>query len=544
MVIPNGIDTDEFSPSVYFEPYSVLFASRLDADSSRGAYCLCTIADELAAEYPQIKIRIAGGGSELSALRKSKRSVELLGGLPSLFEEICRAELVIGVSRVAFEAMSCERNVILFGNEGAMGLVDNAVVSVAEKTNFTCRGCGHGNEVLLKKEIERFFSTKIEKREAQAKQNREYVIKHHSSKDIVRQTLSVYEGLISRPRRILIGGYYGFKNMGDDAMLCALLKLLREVSINPSHVSVLGKEKKKLDGVQTVGRYTLVDLVREMKKADVFLLGGGSLFQNETSDRSLLYYCALVFLSKVLGVRCVLISNGLGPLESRFARALMVATLRLADHVSLRDKCSLELARSLGRCDATLGADLCFFENVKPNESERVRQIKSKLKNGYVMIALKGNLKDRIAFAYELKKLCGTRDWRPLFVVMDGSEDREKAKSLARLCGGIFAEDLTQEEIFALISSAKVTIGERLHFLIFSLLAGKGFVGVGVSPKIVSFASETLGMPTLDFADPSELSSLVDKAMGISPDILCSELRKYQNRLKKELEEIKKAFFV
>jgi polysaccharide pyruvyl transferase WcaK-like protein len=213
--------------------------------------------------------------------------------------------------------------------------------------------------------------------------------------------------------------------------------------------------------------------------------------------------------------------------------------------VSLRDNASLELASSLGCLDATLGADLCFSESVRLEESERVSLIRSKAKNGYVIIALKGNDdKAKLKFIKSLQKLCDVRGWEPLFVAMDGSEDREPAKSLACLCGGIYAGDLTRGELLSLIASAEVAIGQRLHFLIFSLLVGKCFVGVGRSPKIVSFTSEALGMPTLDLSDPSSLSALVDKAMGFSSEELSSVLKKYQNSIKNELKELKKTFFV
>lgn len=538
-VIPNGIDTLEFYPRKDYEPYTVLFASRLDDDSSLGAQCLCNIADELAAKYPKVKILIAGGGKQLKELCSSSKNVELLGAQPTLSEVILRAELVIGVSRVALEAMASERNVILFGNEGALGLLYEDCFELAEKTNFTCRDCGIKDERFLLSEIVRFFDADEEKRLEMSKLNRQYAVDRHSEKNSVSKTIELYD----QNPRILIAGYYGFGNMGDDAMLCTLVDYLKKTSIRSENICVMAKHEDAFSGIRCVNRCSLIALVREMKKADTFILGGGSLFQNETSNRSLLYYCALVILSKILGCKCILLSNGIGPLKNRLANRIVSTVLKMVDGASFRDSDSLLLARRLGCSEAIMGADLCFsmYENIE--ESDRVRSIKAKASGGYVMIALKG-IGDKQRITKEIKRACGHRAWTPVFVAMDIREDSKTAKRCAELCGGIFVESLGRGELLSLLSDAKIAIGERLHFLIFALLAGKSFVGVGHSPKIVSFVSETMAMPTLDSNYPTDLVALVDKAMAFSHDRLALMLQKYRLRSQRELDELKKAFFV
>ena len=42
----------------------IIFTSRLDGDSSLGAYHLCKIAPQLASKYRSLKIYIIGGGTE------------------------------------------------------------------------------------------------------------------------------------------------------------------------------------------------------------------------------------------------------------------------------------------------------------------------------------------------------------------------------------------------------------------------------------------------------------------------------------------------
>ena len=542
-VIPNGIDTDEFSPQKADASHTILFASRLDGDSSLGARCLIKAADELTPKYPDVKITIAGGGEELDGLRRlaANKSITFVGGLPSLCKVMTESELVIGVSRVALEAMACEKNVILFGNEGAIGLVDDEKIEMAESTNFTCRGFGVGDTQFLFNEIDRFFLMDNAQKAKMASANRRYVLDNHSQNETTYRTIEVYEDILAP--RVLVGGYYGFGNMGDETLLSALFASLKNISPRSS-ICVLNKTKKSINGVRFVNRYSPVCLVREMRKADVFILGGGSLLQNATSTRSLLYYCALIGLSKAIGCKCVLLSNGIGPLKSRLAVYLASNALKKADQVGLRDDQSLTLAKALGKKDALLGADLCFSMDLIPRESRRVRNLKSKIKNGYVLVALKGGAENKDALVEEIKCFCAARGLVAVFVAMDETVDARISKKSAEECSGIFIDNVEREELLSLLSDAEAVVGERLHFLIFSLSVRKGFVGVGNAPKITSFVAETLKMRTLDPNKPQSLARLIDLSGCFSSEELLEAWQKYKRRSQNELRELEKAFFI
>ena len=134
-VIPNGIDTSHFCPApneLPFRARRLLFVSRLDEDCSEVAFLLCRLAPKLKKDFPDLEIAVGGGGSSLSQLRTLVEKINaeekqpfffLLGHLSDVREEYRRAHTVIGVSRVALEAMACGTPVILAGNEGFGGLL-------------------------------------------------------------------------------------------------------------------------------------------------------------------------------------------------------------------------------------------------------------------------------------------------------------------------------------------------------------------------------------------------------------------------------------
>ena len=127
----------------------IVFVSRLDADCSLGATILCKIAPGLAEKYHDLEIIIVGGGTEFAKIREksheinnkiNQRLIKTMGNAenPSIYFD--KSTLFVGVSRAALEAMAYGLPVILFGDEGQLGLLDDEKLPLAKKTNFTCRG--------------------------------------------------------------------------------------------------------------------------------------------------------------------------------------------------------------------------------------------------------------------------------------------------------------------------------------------------------------------------------------------------------------------
>lgn len=105
--------------------------------------------------------------------------------------------------------------------------------------------------------------------------------------------------------KILISGYYGFSNAGDEAMLTAIVTSLKqqdpqvELTVISGHPEVTAK----LHPVKAVHRFDLPGIVRALWHADLLLSGGGSLLQNVTSRLSLYYYLSIIGLAGLMGKR-------------------------------------------------------------------------------------------------------------------------------------------------------------------------------------------------------------------------------------------------
>ncbi len=92
--------------------------------------------------------------------------------------------------------------------------------------------------------------------------------------------------------KILISGYYGFNNIGDESILRTVIDNLRE-KLKDIDITVLSQDPAQTSekyGVKAARRMSLWDILRCVWRCDLLLSGGGSLLQDATSGRSILYY--------------------------------------------------------------------------------------------------------------------------------------------------------------------------------------------------------------------------------------------------------------
>jgi len=148
-----------------------------------------------------------------------------------------------------------------------------------------------------------------------------------------------------RKGRLLLCGYYGEHNLGDDALLQVL------VSQIPSHWALVVTARDPeavlslVPGVTTVSRRSLSETIQALDRVDALVLGGGSLLQDGTSFKSLVYYLVLLWSARCKGIPILLWGQGLGPLHRRFSRLLVKYTLKGIRAVSWRDPHSIEQAQ-------------------------------------------------------------------------------------------------------------------------------------------------------------------------------------------------------
>ncbi len=148
-------------------------------------------------------------------------------------------------------------------------------------------------------------------------------------------------------KRAILCGYYGMGNAGDEALLVCLLQAL-PAHIEPVVLSKTPAETRDRYQVKTCDRWDLWAVMREMRRSDFFIWGGGSLMQDSSSRVSPLYYGGLMKLAQMFGLQTIAWAQGLGPLNHRSNRWLTRHVLKRCRLVTVRDTVSYELVQNWG----------------------------------------------------------------------------------------------------------------------------------------------------------------------------------------------------
>lgn len=146
--------------------------------------------------------------------------------------------------------------------------------------------------------------------------------------------------------KVLISGYYGFKNFGDEAILSVLVKHLKFLNADITVFSGNPEFTQKTYDVTSINSFNLKNVFREVKNTDILVSGGGSLLQDVTSLKSLVYYSFIIALSLLFNKKVIIFAQGIGPINNTFARKIIMKLLKQCDLVTVRDENSLELLKS------------------------------------------------------------------------------------------------------------------------------------------------------------------------------------------------------
>ena len=91
---------------------------------------------------------------------------------------------------------------------------------------------------------------------------------------------------------IVISGYYGFSNAGDEAMLFAVLRALH-YDPKRMRITVISGDPRRTENtfrVHAVSRFDGYSILKSVYQSDLLISGGGSLLQDVTSWKSMMYY--------------------------------------------------------------------------------------------------------------------------------------------------------------------------------------------------------------------------------------------------------------
>lgn len=297
---------------------------------------------------------------------------------------------------------------------------------------------------------------------------------------------------------VVISGYYGLGNSGDEALLKSIVNELKSINPDISITALSGNAQltKKLYGIKTANRFNLFSIIREFRSAKLLISGGGTLIQDATSTKSLLYYLGIIHLAKKMGLKVMLYANGLGPLKEKNLEKVK-RVLDEVDLITLRENISMEEIRrcNISNSNILVTADPAF--NLVPSEKDRADEILSKysVEKDTKLIGVSVRKCKNIPenFEEDMAKVLDNvakEGYLPIFIPMQKSEDllisldiASKMKAESR----VIDRDMTVADMLAVIGRCNVVCGMRLHMLIFASTMNVPMAGIAYDPKIKGF---------------------------------------------------------
>lgn len=302
-------------------------------------------------------------------------------------------------------------------------------------------------------------------------------------------------------KNILISGYYGFNNIGDESILRTVIDNLRE-KLSDIDITVLSQNPQQTAekyGIQAAQRMSIPEIFRAVRHCDLLLSGGGSLLQDATSAHSILYYLFIIRLAQLMGKKTFIYSQGIGPITAPRNRRLTAHVLRRASGIVVRDSKSRDLLLEIGVPDALIHVTADPVIRVKKADTALGLDILQRegcpRKDGKLTIgwAIKSRRPDP-AFYGEIEKcirwLKQEYDADSVLIPFFHSEDLSVCETIAgRLKGqvGILRQKYLSEETLSIIGCMDVLVGVRLHSLIYSAVMGVPMIGISYDPKVDSF---------------------------------------------------------
>lgn len=297
--------------------------------------------------------------------------------------------------------------------------------------------------------------------------------------------------------RVVLSGYYGFHNVGDEAILQAIITALRKKN-KDIEITVLSNDPDYTKGTYTVDavdRWQMSEVMNAIRQADGVISGGGSLLQDKTGMKTVPYYIVIMMIAYFFGKPFFIYAQGIGPLQRKLSQKLVKFAISKAKYISVRDQESLQLLEKIGvRQPIDLVPDPVMGMTYKKGLNKSWLT-KEGLTSPFITVAIREwptstNFAEKVIKALDD---CAKNGQKIVFLPMHGEDDDETSREWASRMNAdvaIFPYDATISEKISLIGDSTLLVGMRLHALIFAAIANTPMVGISYDPKIDSFINQ------------------------------------------------------
>ena len=308
--------------------------------------------------------------------------------------------------------------------------------------------------------------------------------------------------------KYVISGYIGFDNFGDEAICGILTRHLKE--IGAEKITVISADPEKTSRLYGVKSVPILEFFRPVIEADVLISGGGSLLQDITSLKSLLYYIAVIMAGIAFDKKVYIFAQGFAPFRTKIGRFLTKIILKRCSKITVRDINSQKMLEDMG-IESEVISDPVFAENTDNTEHSGIGvQLRS-----FPTVTeefLKG-LASAISEKFKGEKI-------KLFSFQDSSDwpvIRKFAEYLT--ANGNLIEiykDLSVAECINEVSKLEYLIAMRFHACLIAAKSGVKVLGINYDEKVKNLA-QSIGFPIINMYG-CEAANGIDNLIKENPE--------------------------
>lgn len=335
-------------------------------------------------------------------------------------------------------------------------------------------------------------------------------------------------------KTIVVSGYYGFRNSGDEAVLQSILSALEEegraagIVIKPVVLSIDPEWTSRTYGVKAVHRMKLAEVRNAIKNSDGLISGGGSLLQDATGLGSIPYYLGILKLAQWMGKPTFIYAQGIGPVNRKLFRPFIASVFRRCEYISVRDSESAALLHSMGvaRDGIQVVPDPVMGLALPEGEAAGAATGSEELPVVGVSVRFWNADRSELAkLAEGLASLCRRCAVHIRFLPFHVPGDDEASRFVIEQMGNVAefgcavstaAETEHPYEMLREVSRCRLLIGMRLHSLIYAASQEVPLLGISYDPKIDHFLSRLASVPVGSSAelDPRIVTSQAERLLG------------------------------
>lgn len=343
------------------------------------------------------------------------------------------------------------------------------------------------------------------------------------------------EGQQSKPIRLVVAGYTGFDNLGDELIAASLIQQLSIVSetlSQPLIITVLSENPHQTVDwltpyasesltIRAIHRKNVVAIVSELFGSQGFLCGGGGLLQDVTGLASPLYYGGLMGLARWLGCRVLSWGQGLGPLTTPLGRWLTKLGLQHCHSIVVRDDNSAHLVRTIANCAPRQTTDVVWGLQSISKQSGTLEKAPNTTRLGFSCRPFEGWPIEKLVavVSQHCQTIRKTTDQSIELVLLPAQPNQDVellrtiGEELTKTLPDFSVREIQADQVTAVIPTCDSIIAMRYHVVLLAALAGIPTIGLVYSPKVHALC-KSVGIPAVlpessfaDFPKPSVANS-------------------------------------